>query len=320
MGQDIWFKSAPSIEVAKVAGLTNDQEIALVRLERQYMLQRRPFPDNDAYLAAVARVDPIVVSQIKHFFTLVDGKLHAEWIDRQIAAQDAMTDKKATAGRAGGIKSGKTRRARNNLASTKSADNAGAVTTLNEQANEALASGVVEQEKSRVEDTRSITTTQTSPAKPSAATQPEPGHYAYAGNIIRLVSRDLEGWRKAFPNIPNLEVELTAIDDWLSDHPPRNGKWFNSVAGMLAKKNQERSMQLNILERKANGRERTYETPPNPEQTWSIRAKGYGDRLKRGHHLGLVSDSDIRRVVREGFATIDDAVKAGYARAMFQGR
>lgn len=52
----------------------------------------------------------------------------------------------------------------------------------------------------------------------------------------------------------------------------------------------------------------------DPERSWPIRAKTYGDMLSKGRSLGLgATDEDVRRLVKEGYAKREDAEKAGYS-------
>lgn len=62
-----------------------------------------------------------------------------------------------------------------------------------------------------------------------------------------------------------------------------------------------------------SGGTNAYRTPPDPEDTWPIRAKSYGQMLSKGMFLGLsVTDRTVRRLVRERYATREQAEKAGY--------
>lgn len=57
----------------------------------------------------------------------------------------------------------------------------------------------------------------------------------------------------------------------------------------------------------------SYQAPPDPERSWPMRAKGYGQMLAKGMSLGIsVTDRAVRRLVREGYATREQAERAGY--------
>lgn len=61
-----------------------------------------------------------------------------------------------------------------------------------------------------------------------------PPPYAFEAGTIRLNSRDLEKWRKAFSYL-DLEAELIALDQWASGQKD----WFHAISGALAKRNRE---------------------------------------------------------------------------------
>lgn len=65
--------------------------------------------------------------------------------------------------------------------------------------------------------------------------------YAFARGVIKLNTRDLAEWRKAYHRIPDLEAELQAADDWcMSKLPPEKRKdWFYIVSKMLKDRHQE---------------------------------------------------------------------------------
>ena len=64
-------------------------------------------------------------------------------------------------------------------------------------------------------------------------------HYAFSGRTIKLTGRDLEGWRKRYSGVPDLEAALGAMDDWISDQPEtERDKWFHIVSASLNKKHQ----------------------------------------------------------------------------------
>lgn len=64
-----------------------------------------------------------------------------------------------------------------------------------------------------------------------------PRAYAFEAGKIRLTEIDLARWVKAFPNI-SVEAELYSLADW-AGRPENSAKWFNAVAGALAKKNRD---------------------------------------------------------------------------------
>ena len=67
-----------------------------------------------------------------------------------------------------------------------------------------------------------------------------PLQYAFLGDVIRLKFDDLERWRSAYHNIPNIEGELTSYDDYLVNEGLSNGdKWFHRTSAWLRKKDAE---------------------------------------------------------------------------------
>ena len=67
-----------------------------------------------------------------------------------------------------------------------------------------------------------------------------PRQYEFKGKVIRLESDDLERWRSAYRNIPNIEGDLTSYDDYLVNEGLSNGdKWFHRTSAWLRKKDAE---------------------------------------------------------------------------------
>ena len=65
-------------------------------------------------------------------------------------------------------------------------------------------------------------------------------HYAFTGQVIRLTTFDLERWRTAYKNIPNLEAELTSCDDYLVGKRVANSdEWFARASGWLRRSDAE---------------------------------------------------------------------------------
>lgn len=65
--------------------------------------------------------------------------------------------------------------------------------------------------------------------------------YAFEGETIRLSKQHFDKWRESFRAIPDLRAELQAADDYYTENPPRDGKWFFPVSRWLAKANAEAS-------------------------------------------------------------------------------
>ena len=64
--------------------------------------------------------------------------------------------------------------------------------------------------------------------------------YAFEVGVIRLSAKDLEAWRKDYPNL-SLEAELRSLSEW-AGRPENLKTWFHAVQGALAKRNREQSL------------------------------------------------------------------------------
>lgn len=62
-----------------------------------------------------------------------------------------------------------------------------------------------------------------------------PPKYEFESGCIRLNSKNLEQWRKAYKNL-DLEAELLGLTQWAGT---QGANWFCAVAGALAKRNRE---------------------------------------------------------------------------------
>lgn len=60
--------------------------------------------------------------------------------------------------------------------------------------------------------------------------------YAFVGKIIKLKSQQFDQWRQSYRNI-DIVASLQAADDYYSEHPPPDGKWFFPVSNWLRKDN-----------------------------------------------------------------------------------
>jgi hypothetical protein len=70
--------------------------------------------------------------------------------------------------------------------------------------------------------------------------------------VIRLNAKDLEAWRKDYPNL-SLEAELRSLSEWAGR--PENAKgWFYAVQGALAKRNRESALAVERVKAEATAR------------------------------------------------------------------
>lgn len=65
----------------------------------------------------------------------------------------------------------------------------------------------------------------------------DPGDYAFEGNTVRILSSQFDHWRKIYSKIPDLMTALQAADDYYTENPPADGKWFFKVSNWLKKDN-----------------------------------------------------------------------------------
>ena len=76
--------------------------------------------------------------------------------------------------------------------------------------------------------------------------------YAFEAGVIRLKAKDLEAWRKDYPNL-SLEAELRSLSEWAGR--PENAKgWFHAVQGGLAKRNRESALAVERVKAEATAR------------------------------------------------------------------
>jgi hypothetical protein len=61
--------------------------------------------------------------------------------------------------------------------------------------------------------------------------------YAFEGTTIKLTEHGLRRWQIAYPGIPDLRAELQKADDYYTENPPKDGKWFFPVSRWLANEN-----------------------------------------------------------------------------------
>lgn len=60
-----------------------------------------------------------------------------------------------------------------------------------------------------------------------------PTDMAFVGRVIRLKASDYDRWRRTYHAIPDFVAELTKADDFYSESPPKDGKWFFPVSKWL---------------------------------------------------------------------------------------
>lgn len=60
-----------------------------------------------------------------------------------------------------------------------------------------------------------------------------PTEMAFVGRVIRLTASDFDRWTKRYYLVRDMLAELTLADDYYSENPPKDGKWFFSVSKWL---------------------------------------------------------------------------------------
>ncbi|MFL5134734.1 MAG: DUF1376 domain-containing protein [Microvirga sp.] len=76
--------------------------------------------------------------------------------------------------------------------------------------------------------------------------------YAFEAGVICLNAKNLEAWRKDYPNL-SLEAELRSLSEWAGR--PENAKgWFHAVQGGLAKRNRESALAVERVKAEATAR------------------------------------------------------------------
>jgi hypothetical protein len=66
-----------------------------------------------------------------------------------------------------------------------------------------------------------------------------PAEMAFVGKVIRLTVGDFDRWAKRYHLVPDMLAELTLADDYYSENPPKDGKWFFSVSKWLERAHNE---------------------------------------------------------------------------------
>jgi hypothetical protein len=59
--------------------------------------------------------------------------------------------------------------------------------------------------------------------------------YAFEGRLVKLSQQDLDRWRKTYSALIDIGATLQAADDYYSENPPKEGKWFFPVSRWLEK-------------------------------------------------------------------------------------
>lgn len=63
--------------------------------------------------------------------------------------------------------------------------------------------------------------------------------YAFEGRVAKVSHADLDRWRESYPAIPDITAALQSADDYYSENPTKDGKWFFQVSRWLQKENDQ---------------------------------------------------------------------------------
>ena len=190
--------------LADTAHLTAAQHGAYLLLLMNYWQRGGPLPDDDMRLARIARVGPREWAKmretISEFFSISGG----QWSHSRVASELARVEAKS-------LKS-------------KKAAQASVQRRFGERSTD-------------VEPTDTDTEADTEKKKEMPA---KAGDFAFFGQTIKLAPRHLNEWRRIFHSIPDIEAELSTLDDWWQAQPAdKRGNWFLATKGMLNKRHQE---------------------------------------------------------------------------------
>lgn len=98
--------------------------------------------------------------------------------------------------------------------------------------------------------------------------------FVWQGRVIRLTEPDYSRWRQAYSAIPDFNAALQAADDYYSENPPKDGKWFFPVSNWL-KRDQQQFM---AEKQKANGS--------------GYKSMGYPDAYYKAHKLWVLGGEE----------------------------
>jgi uncharacterized protein YdaU (DUF1376 family) len=188
--------------LADTAHLNTFQHGAYLLLIMNYWQRGGPLPDDDKRLASIARVGPREWARMRDVISEFFSIANGSWSHSRIDVELARVEAKS-------LKSKK------------------------------AAQASVERRLS--ERSAPVEPTDTDKNKKEEKIMPDKsGDYAFFGQTIKLAPRHLDQWRRLFHSIPDIEAELSTLDDWWQAQPEeKRGNWFLATKGMLNKRHQE---------------------------------------------------------------------------------
>lgn len=70
--------------------------------------------------------------------------------------------------------------------------------------------------------------------------------YAFDGRIIKLSKDDLDNWRTRYSALIDIMATLQVADDYYSENPPKDGKWFFQASRWLQKEHDKQTELIKI--------------------------------------------------------------------------
>lgn len=220
----VWMPLYVDDYAGATARLTCEQHGAYMQIIMDYW-RNGPPPDDDDVLMQIVKLDRARWrkhrSILAKLFRIEDGEWRHKRIDRELAKSADISSKRQAAGRDGANKRW------NGKSDSKDMANAMADPLANASQNDRQPQP---QPQPQLEEEDS---------DPKVTLLP-PAAFAFSGRVIRLTRRDFDQWQRTYHAIPDLNAELTALDDWLreNDDPKAGKRWFQIVSGALAKKHQ----------------------------------------------------------------------------------
>ncbi|MBN8978030.1 MAG: YdaU family protein [Rhizobiales bacterium] len=226
-----WYKRFPADFIAGTVHLSAEEKGVYSTLLDLLYLKHAPIVDDGKELARICGCSTRRFNCIKQTLidrgkiTVNDGKISNPRFDRQNLSEKKEAEKFEINGRKGGDKSAE-KRASNNE-------------------NSALDHEWVGSQNQPVSDAHILRKKKEGGASAPAdelpnfvaPERPAGKSYVFEGNTVRLTKDSLDKWRASYKAIPDLRAELQAADDYYTENPPRDGKWFFPVSRWLAKAN-----------------------------------------------------------------------------------
>ena len=188
--------------MADAAHLTATQHGAYLLLIMNYWQRGEPLPDDDKRLASISRLGPREWARNRPVLEEFFTLTHGAWVHNRIDKELARVADKS-------LKSKK------------------------------AAQASVERRFS--ERSTDVEPTDTDKERKKEELMPDKsGAYAFFGKTIRLAPRHLREWERLFHTVPDLQAELSVIDEWWqAQSGAKRENWFLATKGMLNKKHQQ---------------------------------------------------------------------------------